>query len=68
MIFNTETGHKYLNSRKGLDINLVKRLPEFGFSTIANILASIKLAKYMNLGSEDAIITVATDGADLYFS
>ena len=47
---------------------MVNKLPEFGFSSIANILASIKLAKYMNLGKEDAIITVATDGADLYLS
>ena len=47
---------------------MVNKLPEFGFSSIANILASIKLAKYKNLGKEDAIITVATDGADLYLS
>jgi hypothetical protein len=47
---------------------LVNTLPEFGLSSIANIIASIKLAKYMNLGKEDAIITVATDGADLYLS
>ena len=68
MIFNTEIGQQFLNTKKGLDKNFIKRLPEFGFSTIANILASIKLAKYMKLGSNDAIITVATDGADLYLS
>jgi len=68
MIFNTKTGQKYLDNKKGLDINFIKRLPEFGFSSIANILASIKLAKYMNFGPNDAIITVATDGADLYLS
>ena len=59
---------KFLISNKGLNSNFVNRLPEFGFSTIANILASIKLAKYMKLGADDAIITVATDGADLYLS
>ena len=68
MIFNTEIGQKYLTAKKGYDVELINRLPEFGFSTIANILASIKLAKYMNLGKDDAIITVATDGADLYLS
>jgi len=68
LMFNTDVGKKYLISKKGFDNNFVNRLPEFGFSTIANILASIKLAKYMKLGSEDAIITVATDGADLYLS
>ena len=66
LIFNTEIGQKYLIEKKGLEDKLVKSFPEFGFSSIANILASIKLAKYMNLGSEDAILTVATDGADLY--
>ncbi len=66
LIFNTEIGQKYLIEKKGLEDKFVKRLPEFGFSSIANILASIKLAKYMNLSSDDAILTVATDGADLY--
>ena len=68
MIFNTDIGQKYLINKKGLSSSFVKRLPEFGFSAIANILASIKLAKYMNLGSDDAVITVATDGSDLYLS
>ena len=54
--------------KKGLNEMFIKRLPEFGFSSIANIIASIKLAKYMKLGSQDAIITVATDGADLYLT
>ncbi len=68
MVFNTEIGQKYLINKKGFEKSFINRLPEFGFSTIANILASIKIAKYMNLGSNDAIITVATDGADLYLS
>ena len=68
MVFNTEIGQKYLINKKGFEKNFINRLPEFGFSTIANILASIKIAKYMNLSSNDAIITVATDGADLYLS
>ena len=68
IVFNTKIGHRFLEGRKGLNSDLIKKLPEFGFSTIANILASIKLAKYLKLGSEDAVITVATDGADLYLS
>ena len=68
LIFNTAVGQNYLNKKHSFEIDFIKRLPEFGFSTIANILASIKLAKYMRLGSDDAIITVATDGADLYLS
>ena len=68
LVFNSKVGKEYLTKKLGLNNLLVDRLPEFGFSSIANILASIKLAKYMNLGKEDAIITVATDGADLYLS
>ena len=68
LVFNTNIGKDYLIKKIGIEKSLVNKLPEFGFSSIANILASIKLAKYMNLGKEDAIITVATDGADLYLS
>ena len=68
LVFNTKVGKEYLINKLGLENSLVNKFPEFGFSSIANILASIKLAKYMNLGKEDAIITVATDGADLYLS
>ncbi len=68
LLFNTPLGKEYLVKDIGLTTSLVSRLPEFGFSSIANILASIKLAKFMNLGKDEAIITVATDGADLYLS
>ena len=66
LLFNTDEGRKYLTNRRGLNAEFVGRLPEFGFSSIANIIASIKLAKKMKLTKDDAIITVATDGADLY--
>ena len=66
LLFNTSEGKEYLKKRKGFDVEFVDRLPEFGFSSIANIIASIKLAKKMKLTKDDAIITVATDGADLY--
>ena len=66
LLFNTSEGKDYLKNRKGLDPDFVDRLPEIGFSSIANIIASIKLAKKLKLTKDDAIITVATDGADLY--
>ena len=68
LIFNTQIGKDYLINNQGIPKQLVERLPEFGFSSIANIVASIKLAKYMKLGKEDSILTVATDGAELYLS
>ena len=66
LLFNSDEGREYLFNRRGLNSEFVGRLPEFGFSSIANIIASIKLAKKMKLTKDDAIITVATDGADLY--
>ena len=66
LLFNTDEGKNYLTKRKGFKSDFVDRLPEFGFSSIANIIASIKLAKKIKLTKNDAIITVATDGADLY--
>ena len=43
MIFNTDIGRKFLIERKNFDPAFVSRLPEFGFSAIANMIASIKL-------------------------
>ncbi len=45
---------------------MVATLEHFGFSSICNVLAAIKTAKLLDLGPDDAIITVATDGAALY--
>ena len=37
-------------------------------SSICNILAAVKTAKYLGLGPDDMIVTVATDGAEMYES
>ncbi len=39
-----------------------------GFSSIANILSAIKIARYHGYGAGDVIVTVATDGMELYRS
>ena len=66
VLFNTDAGRDYLARRRGLDAGLVSSLRHFGFSAICNVLAAIKTAKLLNLGPDDALITIATDGADLY--
>jgi cysteine synthase len=43
-------------------------LVHFGFSAICNVLSAIKYAKWHRLGADDVIITVATDGHELYIS
>ena len=68
VLFNSEVGRRYLVERRGVDAAVVARLSNFGLSSLCNILASIKIAKYFDLGPDDVVLTVATDGADLYGS
>ncbi len=64
--FNTEAGRRYLVDRRGVPADVVAALEHFGLSSIANVLAAVKVAKLHDLGPDDALITVATDGAALY--
>lgn len=66
VLFNTPAGRAYLVDNKGLSAELVATLEHFGFSAICNVLAAIKTAKLLGLGADDAIVTIATDGAGLY--
>ena len=68
VLFNTEIGRKYLIERRGVDAGLVAQLADLGLSSLCNMLAAIKTAKYFDLGPEDVILTVATDGAAMYGS
>ncbi len=40
----------------------------FGVSGICNIIGAIKMAKYLKLGPNDNVVTIATDGIDRYNS
>ena len=66
LMFNTETGRNHLAERQLVDGDTIAALDGLGLSSIANVLASIKLAKYLGLGSRDTVLTVATDGAEMY--
>ncbi len=66
--FNSAEGHNLLAGRDGMSQPLIGALKFLGLSSIANILAAIKLAKYHDLGENDVVLTVATDGAALYQS
>jgi cysteine synthase len=67
VLFNTPAGKEYLTGL-GLDPEFVAGLRHFGYSSIANMLAAIKLAKYHGYGADDVIVTVATDGFEMYSS
>ena len=68
ILFNTEVGHAYLAGRRGVPQQTIDDLSALGLSSICNVLAAIKTAKYYEMGSDDVIVTVATDGAALYHS
>jgi hypothetical protein len=68
LLFGSEVGRDYLVKRRKLDPALVDAFAEVGISGLANIVASIKLAKHLDLGANDVIMTVATDSAALYGS
>ena len=66
MLFNTTVGRDYLHGRTGMGQARLASLGDLGLSSIANTLGAIKYAKYAGLGRDDAVLTVATDGAEMY--
>jgi len=66
LVFNTTAGRVYLSDHRGLSQAQIVRLGDLGLSSIANILGAIKYAKYNDLGADDVVLMVATDGADMY--
>jgi cysteine synthase len=68
LLFSTPAGKQHLVERMGVPAAVVEQLIHFGFSAICNTLSAIKYAKWHRLGTDDVIITVATDGHELYVS
>jgi len=66
VLFGTRSGREYLAGRRGVAAAVLDQLPSLGLSSICNVLAAIKAAKYYEMGPSDVIVTVATDGADMY--
>ncbi|KKM11513.1 pyridoxal-5'-phosphate-dependent protein subunit beta [Clostridiales bacterium PH28_bin88] len=55
--------------KMGVDGQLVHEMKDlFGVSGICNILGAIKMAKYLRLGPDDNVVTIATDSFDRYQS
>jgi cysteine synthase len=66
-LFNEDEGKKYLESI-GVQSTKYKELSLLGISSIANLLAAIKTAKYFEMNEDDIIFTMFTDSADMYGS
>ena len=67
VLFNTPAGMRLLEQR-GVDPALASVLTHMGYSSICNALAAITTAKQWGLGADDVIVTVATDGSEMYNS
>ena len=65
--FNSPGGLRALE-RLGVNSDLALMFTNLGYSSICNVLAAIKAAKHWDLGPDDMIVTVATDGSELYNS
>jgi cysteine synthase len=66
-LWNEPEGHKLLR-QEGVPEELVKLLPLFGYSGIANVIGCIKMAKLFQLNSKQTLVTVATDAMEMYRS
>ncbi len=66
-LFNEPEGREFLASR-GVDPVLVDKLDLMGISSVANVIASIKFAKYYELTEDDVVLTMATDSMEMYGS
>jgi cysteine synthase len=62
-----QDGAQVLTSALGVKAAAAKSLKGlFGISGLCNILGAIKMAKALGLGSQDNVVTIATDGFDRY--
>jgi len=66
-LFNEKEGKKYLQGI-GISGSESSTLSILGISSICNLLASIKTAKFYELDENDVIFTIFTDSTDLYQS
>jgi cysteine synthase len=66
-LFNEPEGQEYL-VKQGVAESFIERLPLLGISSVGNLLAAIKFAKYYELTRRDIVLTVFTDSMELYGS
>ncbi len=66
LVFGTLAGRQYLSDRREVPAGLFAALDSMGLSSLCNVVAAVKTAKYYDLGPDDLIVTVATDGAEMY--
>lgn len=68
VMFASDAGRDYLRRVRRVPEAQVAGLSSLGLSSICNVLAAAKVARHLRLGPDQAIVTVATDGAEMYAS
>ncbi|MBA3289486.1 MAG: pyridoxal-5'-phosphate-dependent protein subunit beta [Acidimicrobiia bacterium] len=66
VMFSSDDGLGYLADRRLVPQSVLGTLGHLGLSSVCNVLAAITTAKLLGFGADDAIVTVATDGAAMY--
>jgi cysteine synthase A len=66
-LFNEPIGKEYLASC-GVSDSTIDKLDLLGISSLANLIGSIKMARYYELSEKDIILSIATDSMALYRS
>ncbi|MEO8168820.1 MAG: pyridoxal-5-phosphate-dependent protein subunit beta, partial [bacterium] len=66
-LFNELAGHEYL-AQNNITKEAMNKLPLLGISSIGNMLAAIKTAKYFEMDENDVVFTIFTDSTELYGS
>jgi cysteine synthase A len=66
-LFNEKAGRDLMGA-EGVPGGILQRLDLLGISSIGNLIAAIKFAKYFELGEQDVVLTVFTDSLELYGS
>ncbi len=66
-LLNEPSGKNYLKS-KGVSEEIIDKLHLLGISSIANLIGSIKMAKYYEMNENDIVFSIATDSTEFYQS
>jgi cysteine synthase A len=66
-LFNEPEGTAFLDSR-GVPEDVLARLPLLGISSICNLVAAIRTARYYEMDSRDLVFMPLTDSMELYQS
>jgi cysteine synthase A len=68
VLLQSAAGRAFLSRELQLAPEVLEAFDHFGLSSLCNVVAAIKTVKALGLGPNDAVLTIATDGADLYSS